>query len=424
LNLSELHRIFLNSTGVCTDTRKIEHGSLFIALKGETFDGNQFALQAMESGAIAAVVDHPASHDTDNGTILVEDTLETLQALAHYHRDYLGIPIISLTGSNGKTTTKELIHSVLSKKYKCIATKGNLNNHIGVPLTLLSMDDSTEMGIVEMGANHIGEIATLCEIATPNYGYITNFGKAHLEGFGSEEGVVQGKSELYQFIDRTGGLLFVNGNDHRQMQITENMNRYIFNGDDKEFTLLDSDGLLKFSWAEHNVQTKLVGEYNLSNAAAAIAIGEYFEVDAIDIIDAIENYDPKMNRSEIRDLKGHRIIMDAYNANPTSMAAAISNFEKMKAKRKLLVLGDMFELGKDAAMEHEAIVTLLAHKQDMDVILIGKNFFSTKGHADHIIKVSEIGEVREALTKKLATPLLVLIKGSRGMALERCLDFF
>jgi len=424
LNLSELHRIFLNSTGVCTDTRKIEHGSLFIALKGETFDGNQFALQAMESGAIAAVVDHTASHDTDNGTILVEDTLETLQALAHYHRDYLGIPIISLTGSNGKTTTKELIHSVLSKKYKCIATKGNLNNHIGVPLTLLSMDDSTEMGIVEMGANHIGEIATLCEIATPNYGYITNFGKAHLEGFGSEEGVVQGKSELYQFIDRTGGLLFVNGNDHRQLQITENMNRYIFNVDNKEFTLLDSDGLLKFSWAEHNVQTKLVGEYNLSNAAAAIAIGEYFEVDAIDIIDAIKNYDPKMNRSEIRDLKGHRIIMDAYNANPTSMAAAISNFEKMKAKRKLLVLGDMFELGKDAAMEHEAIVTLLAHKQDMDVILIGKNFFSTKGHADHIIKVSEIGEVQEALSKKLATPLLVLIKGSRGMALERCLDFF
>ena len=359
--IKELHSYFLQSSGICTDTRKITENCLFFALKGENFNGNKFADEALEKGAFKVVIDDIRYHRNTGETILFGSSLKALQKLATFHRQELGIPILSLTGSNGKTTTKELINAVLSQKFKTTATQGNFNNHIGVPLTLLSMNSKTEMGVVEMGANHQKEIDALCEIALPDYGYITNFGKAHLEGFGGIEGVIKGKTELYRHLKARDKMVFVNGNDPRQLQYSKGMTQYTFGNEaqDCHIQLKNASGKLIIAYKDQTIETNLIGVYNFRNAAAAIAIGAYFEVPAPAIKKAIENYIPDNNRSQLITRGSNQIILDAYNANPTSMMAALENFAQSEGDQKIMFLGDMFELGVDADAEHQNIVNYL-----------------------------------------------------------------
>lgn len=423
MKIEQLHQHFLDSTGVCTDTRKIRPGVLFFSLKGAHFDGNEFAHQALKDGASFAVIDDLKYHLNTGQTILCKDVLRMLQDLATYHREQLGLRLISITGSNGKTTSKELIHAVLAKKYKTFATQGNYNNHIGVPLTLLSMDRNTEMGVVEMGANHHGEIDALCKIALPDYGYITNFGKAHIEGFGSLEGVVIAKSEMYRYLTKHKGQVFVNSNDDKQMELTKDMQRITFgkDGSDHEIGLLSVDPFVKVRYQETEIESQLIGTYNFHNIAAAIAIGRQFDVPVSGIKEAIEGYTPSMNRSQIVKQNGKRIILDAYNANPTSMRAAIEHFVQTHTQGAL-ILGDMFELGNTAAQEHQAIANLLFPHQELQVYLVGTHFNSIKNHGSQIRTFADFGALSEVLNTNPINTNDILIKGSRGMALERCLE--
>ena len=346
MKIEQLHSLFLECGSVSTDTRKIKNNDMFFALKGENFNGNTYAKKALEAGARYSIIDE-VEYKTSDKTILVDNVLETLQALATFHRLYLKIPILALTGSNGKTTTKELINSVLTQNFKTTATVGNLNNHIGVPLTLLSMNQNTEIGIVEMGANHQKEIEFLCNIAKPDFGYITNFGKAHLEGFGSVEGVIKGKSEMYDFLIANNKTIFVNSNDSIQVDKTESATRFTFgnNNSDANIRFKDAQPFVISLFKAEEIKSQLIGDYNFNNIAAAIAIGQYFKVAITDIKKAIEGYTPTNNRSQIIEKDSNKIILDAYNANPTSMHAALLNFEKQKGN-KIAVLGDMFELNK------------------------------------------------------------------------------
>ncbi len=422
MTLEQLHQLFLEFPQVCTDTRKISPNCLFFALRGDNFNGNSYAAQALEKGASYAVVDEDefAGHDK---TILVENVLTTLQNLAQFHRNYCKAKVIGLTGSNGKTTTKELITAVLSRKYKTIATKGNLNNHIGVPLTLLSIAPDTEMAIVEMGANHLKEIEFLCELASPDYGYITNFGKAHLEGFGSEEGVIKGKSELYEFLTSHNKSIFYNADDPVQKDKLATVIKKIgFSQNQSDFfniKLISADPFVKIAVDDIHINTQLVGSYNFTNCCAAILIGKFFNVDLSEIKKGIENYIPQNNRSQIIDKNGHHIILDAYNANPTSMKAALENFQQLKADYKVAFLGDMFELGKMAGKEHQEIANMATNMKMDQLFLIGENFFQTKDTANKFRSFDHLKETLNSNTIKNAT---ILIKGSRGMALERILD--
>ena len=367
MSINDLYELFLGNPKICTDSRSVEKGSLFFALKGDTFNGNNFAFQAIEQGAAFAIIDeNPAVQD--NRLILVENVLNALQDLAHYHRTQLGIPVLAITGTNGKTTTKELTTAVLSKKYKVVATKGNLNNHIGVPLTLLSMDQSTQIGIVEMGANHQGEIAELSRIASPDFGLITNVGKAHLEGFGSFEGVKKTKAELYRFVEMNHGKVFINTSNENLCSMIgtnyESINyRVSKEGVGLEGELLQSSPHLvfqvKFPKGWLYIKTNLAGGYNLENALAAVCVGNYFGVDPLEIKGAIEAYIPSNNRSQFLKSQRNQVIMDAYNANPSSMEAALENFKTFVQKPKGVILGDMFELGETAADEHQKIVDKL-----------------------------------------------------------------
>ncbi|MFT5907157.1 MAG: UDP-N-acetylmuramoyl-tripeptide--D-alanyl-D-alanine ligase [Planctomycetota bacterium] len=424
MNIKQLHTEFLASAGICTDTRHIKKGCLFFALSGDNFNGNTFAKQALELGARKVVIDQIGFHQNTSKTILTGNSLKLLQKLASFHRQYLGIPIIAITGSNGKTTTKELINVVVSKKYNTTATRGNLNNHIGVPLTLLSMTKNTELGIVEMGANHIGEIEALCTIAQPNFGYITNFGKAHLEGFGSVEGVIQGKTELYKHIANTKGLLFVNGNDPKQVALTKKEKRYTFGseGQDCEVKLLDASKELAISYKGANIESHLIGLYNFHNIAAAIAIGNYLKVLEKDVKEAIEAYVPTNNRSQIIKQSGHTIILDAYNANPTSMTAALENFKQTAGNNKILILGDMFELGTSATEEHQAITDMIVSQDIGNVTyLVGENFSRVHCEDQRVILCPTFEDLKTQLKTKEPNTATILIKGSRGMALERVL---
>ncbi|WP_408047606.1 UDP-N-acetylmuramoyl-tripeptide--D-alanyl-D-alanine ligase [Tenacibaculum crassostreae] len=416
MKIEDLHKLYLAHGLVDTDTRKIRNNTIFFALKGENFNGNSFAGEAIAKGASYAVIDEE-KYATSDKIILVENVLETLQQLANYHRNYLKLPVIALTGSNGKTTTKELINAVLSTKYKTTATIGNLNNHIGVPLTLLSMKRNTEIGIVEMGANHQKEIAFLSEIASPDYGYITNFGSAHLEGFGSLEGVVKGKSELYDFLKKHSKKVFVNPNDEKQVEITNCMDVIYFS---KEVKFINANPLIELSYNNQEIKSNLIGKYNFTNIAAAITIGEYFNVSVEEIKNAIESYIPSNNRSQIIKTKSNKIILDAYNANPTSMKAAIESFEALNGEYKTIILGDMFELGEYSSEEHQKIVDLVESKNFDDVILVGENFYKTKTSSK---KIKSFQDLSDYLKSNQIEDSTILVKGSRGMALERVVEF-
>jgi UDP-N-acetylmuramoyl-tripeptide--D-alanyl-D-alanine ligase len=425
MKIKDLHQLFLKSSGICTDTRKISKGCLFFALKGDNFNGNKFAQEALDKGALKVVIDQIGYHKNTGETILCEDALRRLQKLANYHRKYCNIPIIALTGSNGKTTTKELIAAVLSQKFNTLATAGNFNNHIGVPLTLLSMDSNTEMAVVEMGANHLGEIDQLCTIAEPDYGYITNFGKAHLEGFGSLEGVIQGKTELYKHLYQHKKSVFVNGNDSKQLALSNSMDRFTFGDEEQDCNvrLLDATHKLIVQYKDCTIHSQLIGIYNFHNIAAAIAIGDYFKVDPEHIKIAIESYIPENNRSQIIEKGSNRIILDAYNANPTSMMAALESFKQLEGDNKILFLGDMFELGTHAEIEHQKITDYLVENKLGTCNLIGSNFYKTNSTDKDIHQFSDFDSLKEQLQKLSFENCTMLIKASRGMALERILEF-
>lgn len=425
MEISVLHSLFLTCASVSIDTRKIDNNCMFFALKGERFDANAFAVEALEKGAAYVIIDNK-NYFVDHRTVLVQNSLETLQELAQYHRNYLGLPIISLTGSNGKTTTKELIYVVLSKKYRIKATVGNLNNHIGVPLTLLSFTEETEIGIVEMGANHQKEIAFLCDLTKPDFGYITNFGKAHLEGFGGVEGVIKGKSELYDYLKSNQKVVFVNFDDAIQVERTEDLQRF-------GFSQKKSSGIVFVSEVSANpfvqmrindveVKSHLIGDYNANNIAAAFTIGNYFAVESGQMKEAIEAYESNNNRSQVIQKTGLKIILDAYNANPSSMEAAIYNFERLSDARKVMILGDMFELGVESIEEHKAIVQLVADL-DFDVVyFIGHDFYVNKIIKKNLLFFEDYNQFVKVFKVDSVQDSVLLIKGSRGMALERLLE--
>lgn len=418
--------MFLQCTSLSIDTRKIEKDSMFFAIKGENFDANTFAQQALDLGALYVIIDNK-SYWIDERTIVVENSLETLQELAKFHRAYLKLPIVALTGSNGKTTTKELINVVLSQKFKTKATIGNLNNHIGLPLTLLSFNSETEIGIVEMGANHKKEIEFLCEIAQPDYGYITNFGKAHLEGFGGVEGVIQGKSEMYQYLSKNGKTVFVNLEDPIQIEKSAGIQSFTFgiNKENADLNIksIEANPFVKINYNNFVVESHLIGLYNANNINAAVAIGKYFKVEDTAIKSAIENYIPANNRSQLLKKGSNEIILDAYNANPSSMAVAITNFLQLENQNKIMILGDMFELGEESHAEHKAIVDSLKGQDKSVCYLIGKSFYENQVSGENI-KFFETFDAFAAFLKTIHfNENTILIKGSRGMALERTLEY-
>ena len=428
MNIAKIHRRFLTSSGVSTDTRNIKPNSLFFALKGENFNGNKFAEEALKKGAEVAIVDEELYAKDQDNYILVEDCLDALQQLATFHRRFLGIPIISITGSNGKTTTKELIAAVLKKKYKTIATQGNLNNHIGVPLTLLRMDETTEVGVVEMGANHQGEIEFLSEIALPDYGYITNFGKAHLEGFGGIEGVIKGKSELFTHLKNHKKLLFLNLDDEIQRRQDNYSHIFTFGSTEKTAVTIDyansqnTTEYASFTYNKEVFQTQLTGQYNAYNAAAALTIGLYFKVPFNAIKKAIKEYTPSNNRSQIQKTTNNTLVLDAYNANPTSMSSSIINFSNLNTPlSKVVIIGDMLELGKYSKEEHQNIVDLCSNKGFQNVYLVGHHFKETVT-PEGFQKFSKAEDLKDFLTTNPISNSYILIKGSRGIALEKITD--
>lgn len=425
MDIKSIHHLYLKCNSVSIDTRKIESGSMFVAIKGANFDANTFANEALEKGACFVIIDNP-NYFIDERTILVEDSLKTLQELSKFHREYLNIPIIALTGSNGKTTTKELIQAVLSKKYNTKATFGNLNNHIGVPLTLLSFNQKTEVGIVEMGANHQKEIEFLCEIATPDYGYITNFGKAHLEGFGGVEGVIKGKSELYTFLYKNHKTVFVNLNDPIQVEKTSQINSFAFGlNTPNANVIINSIQANPFVEVEINntkITSHLIGLYNSNNINAAISIGVKFGISIDSIKNAIEGFIPQNNRSQLITIGSNEIILDAYNANPSSMTVALENFFLLDNKNKIAILGDMFELGEDSSAEHNSIVQLLINNNSVIAYFIGKDFYANKIQNEKCHFFLNFEEFSNFLKSNTPKNSFLLIKGSRGMALEKTLE--
>ena len=426
MNIARLHQHFLLSSGVSTDTRQIKKDSIFFALKGDNFNGNTYAVEAINKGAKLAVVDEPEYALETEHFVLVKNCLKTLQELASFHRKYLNLPIIAITGSNGKTTTKELINAVLSKKYKALATKGNLNNHIGVPLTLLSMDEETEIGIVEMGASHPKEIEMLSEITQPDYGYITNFGKAHLEGFGSLEGVIKSKSELYDNLKKNKKLIFVNTDDEIQRVQCNYSHSFPFGTGRRSKVKLSYPAASPYAQVEFNetiFESKLTGKYNALNIAAAVSIGLYFKVPVKDIQEAIAEYTPQNNRSQIIEKNSNTILMDAYNANPTSMLAALENFSEMKTnKDKVVILGDMLEVGESSKVEHQAIVNYIANSNFAEAYLVGENFRATETSKPSTLKFKTKESLKDHLKQSKIENSNILIKGSRGIALEEILE--
>lgn len=427
MSIDEIYKLFLTHPTVSTDSRRIEKGCMFFALKGANFNGNKYAENALSQGAAYSIIDE-AEYKQNEQTILVDDVLKTLQELASYHRKQLAIPILGITGTNGKTTTKELIAAVLAKKFKVSFTQGNLNNHIGVPLTLLSMNTDTEFGVVEMGANHLGEIAELCQIAHPDFGIITNIGQAHLEGFGSLEGVKKTKGELYQYISRKNGIVFYNSDNPILEELGKNIcQRISYGKQNASFTgtPIQSPPFIhvktNFTKGVLYLNTNLIGDFNFENILAAACIANYFDVDPLKIQEAIKNYQPNNNRSQLIKKGNLKIIMDAYNANPTSMTASIKSFLSSLSGENFLILGDMLELGKYSAAEHLKIIEMIPENLSENTFLVGTEFHKS-GKDSSIKTFSNVNELTLFLETSPIKNGNILIKGSRGIQLEKILD--
>lgn len=428
ISTETLHQHFLNHPSVCTDTRAITKGCLFFALKGEKFDANTFAEQAIVQGAAFAIVDNPEVVKNEQ-FLLVNDVLTALQDLAKHHRQQLKIPVIGLTGSNGKTTTKELVKAVLAERFKTFATKGNLNNHIGVPLSLLSITPDIEMAVIEMGANHQKEIEFLAELSQPTYGLITNVGMAHLDGFGGFEGVKKGKAELYAYLSKTRGIAFVNKDNDFLMEMAEktNLTNIIYYGTDTQNAvsgkLLQSDPLISLSWQTADITSEakanITGTYNFENILVAICIGNYFGLTAEEINRGLANYFPTNNRSQLTQTETNQIICDFYNANPSSMTEALKNLDALSAKKKVAIIGDMFELGNESASQHQKIAEQAKALGLDELILIGKHFYTFKDGKGKNFETP--ADASHYLQENPIKNSLVLLKGSRGMALEQLL---
>jgi len=428
MQIAELYQIFQANPLVCTDTRQIKSNGIFFALTGESFNGNSFAAIALQQGAKYVVIDQEEFYKNEPGYILVDNVLQTLQALATYHRKQLNIPVIGITGTNGKTTSKELLFSVISQQYKTSCTQGNLNNHIGVPLTLLAIDKNIEIAIVEMGANHIHEIAFLCAIAQPTHGLITNVGKAHLEGFGSFQGVMTAKGELYDYLHEHQGHVFIQGDNKHLISMAkqrnlEEMTTYGFSDTNSVIgSILSANPFLHISWKQadqsqqHEVSTQLTGTYNLENILASIAVGLHFKILPEQINTGLLNYSPKNNRSQITKTDKNIIIADFYNANSSSMAAALENLSFIEAPKKVAILGDMFEMGNQSESEHRKIIALSKGLTLDRLIFVGKAFYAQRDEQAEFYESTS--DLIEALNHQPLTAAMILLKASRGMAFE------
>jgi UDP-N-acetylmuramoyl-tripeptide--D-alanyl-D-alanine ligase len=433
LQANELHQYFLQCDGISTDTRKIKANSLFFALKGGIYNGNQFAQEALSKGARYAVIDDAYFKNSEQ-CLLVEDVLKTLQDLANFHRKQHQIPLLAITGTNGKTTTKELVNVVLSTKFSTKATQGNLNNHIGVPLTLLEVNAKTAMAVIEMGANRVGDIQELCAIAEPNFGLITNIGLAHLEGFGSFEGVLRAKSELYDHLLKKGGAAFINAqnpilhNMGKRFERSENAEVIYYGTNDSYYhvEMLSASPYITYKTETGEIiKTKLLGAYNFDNILAALCIANYFGVSMASAHHAVANYSPTNNRSQVIEKEHNTIILDAYNANPSSMKVALENFEQMSVENKVVILGDMFELGKFSEEKHKEVIDLVWNMNFQQVFFCGQAFYSSK-NVSQSNKLFHFFETKEVLKQYLQDNMLknsyLLIKGSRGMGLESLVE--
>ena len=422
--LEKIYELYKKAYSITTDSRNISKDCIFVALKGEHFDGNDFALQVAEEGIAAGVIADRKDLPKHDRLFVVDDSLKALQELAKHHREQLGLPIIGITGTNGKTTTKELISAVLSKKYNIIYTQGNFNNQLGVPLTVLRIKPDTEMAVVEMGASHPGDIDELTNIGEPNYGIITNIGRAHLRDFGGYEGVIKTKNEMYQYIGTHKGILFVNKDNELLMSLANNINKVTYgtgNDADVKGKMLSANPYLSVEWNGYKIDTQLVGDYNFENVLAAICVGKYFKVAENDIVEALSSYCPTNNRSQVIETGKNRVVMDAYNANPTSMSYSIKNFRNICKDDNLLILGDMLELGEESQQEHQTIVKLLQELKFKNVCLVGEEFSKVSEHSKF-----SIFENVEALIEYLANHPIsgfdILVKGSNGIHLNKIID--
>ena len=422
--LEKIYELYKKAYTITTDSRNISKDCIFVALKGEHFDGNDFALQVAEEGIAAGVIADRKDLPKHDRLFVVDDSLKALQELAKHHREQLGLPIIGITGTNGKTTTKELISAVLSKKYNIIYTQCIFNNQLGVPLTVLRIKPDAEMAVVEMGASHPGDIDELTNIGEPNYGIITNIGRAHLRDFGGYEGVIKTKNEMYQYIGAHNGILFVNKNNELLMSLANNINKVTYgtgNDADVKGKMLSANPYLSVEWNGYKIDTQLVGDYNFENVLAAICVGKYFKVAENDIVEALSSYCPTNNRSQVIETGKNRVVMDAYNANPTSMTYSIKNFRNICKDDNLLILGDMLELGEESQQEHQTIVKLLQELKFKNVCLVGEEFSKVSEHS----KFSTFENV-EALIEYLATHPVsgfdILVKGSNGIHLNKIID--
>lgn len=417
MEISELYKIYTKHPVICTDTRKIKPGGIFFALRGSNFNGHKFVNTAINKGCEFAIIEDEKYYINDK-SIIVKDVLKTLQNLAKYHRQKLSIPIIGITGSNGKTTSKELIYSVLKSEKNCYATKGNLNNHIGVPLSILNITNDHGIAIIEMGANHMKEIKFLCEIAKPTHGVITNIGSAHLEGFRNIQGVIDAKNELFNFIKKSNGSLFVNDDDSLLVQLSENIKKESYGINSKLNISIDNNTpFLSLIWNKKTITSNLIGDYQFYNISLAICIGKYFNIDQKNIQSAIEAYIPKNNRSEIKATKNNLLIMDAYNANPSSMEAMINSFANQNYTNKLCILGDMFEMGDFSNKEHRKIIET-CQKLDLETIFVGEEFSKLNKQA-----FKKLADLKKFIHKNPIKNKTILLKGSRGIKLETLTSF-
>ena len=423
-DIERIYELYKGAYTVTTDSRTITPGCVFVALKGEHFDGNDFALKVAEENIAACVIADRQDLPRHERLFVVKDSLKALQELAKYHREKLGLPIIGITGTNGKTTTKELVSAVLSKKYNIIFTQGNFNNQLGVPLTLLRIKPETEMAVVEMGASHPGDIDELTNLGEPNFGMITNIGRAHLRDFGGYEGVIKTKNEMYQYIAAHKGMLFVNKDNELLMNLANSINKVTYGtckDADVQGKMLSANPYLKVEWNGYNIDTQLVGDYNFENVMAAICIGKYFKVDDKDVVEALASYHPTNNRSQVIETGKNRVVMDAYNANPTSMSHAIKNFRNICKDDNLLILGDMRELGEESEQEHKTIIGLIKELGFKKVYLVGSEFFESSKNSE-FSSFNSVEELAQYLQNHPVSGYDILVKGSNSVHLNRLID--